>query len=79
VHLTPIVLPSGDIAATATRLLREHHGGTVIYLGHSNTLPQLIRELSGTQIEPIPEDDFGEIYVLSVARFGRASLLRMKY
>ena len=78
-HLTPVVLPSLDISGTASRLLREHHGSAVIYVGHSNTLPQLIRELSGVQIEPIAEEDFGEIYVLSVARFGRASLLRMKY
>ena len=69
-HLTPVVLPLADISGTAGRLLREHHGSAVIYVGHSNTLPQLIRELSGVQIEPIAEEDFGEIYVLSVARFG---------
>jgi broad specificity phosphatase PhoE len=79
VHLTPITLPTADIAGTAARLLREHRGGTVLFVGHSNTLPQLIRELSGAQVESIPEDDFGEIYVLSVARFGRATELRMKY
>ena len=79
VHLTAITLPAADIAGTAARLLREHRGGTVLFVGHSNTLPQLIRELSGAQVESIPEDDFGEIYVLSVARFGRATELRMKY
>jgi broad specificity phosphatase PhoE len=78
-HLVPIVLPGADIAATAARILSEHRGGTVLLLGHSNTLPQLVRELSGKQIEPIPENDYGEIYVLSVPRFGGASVLRMKY
>jgi broad specificity phosphatase PhoE len=78
-HLVPVVLTSFDSAATAARLLREHRGGTVLLIGHSNTLPQLVLELSGKQIEPIPEIDYGEIYVLSVPRFGGASLLRMKY
>jgi broad specificity phosphatase PhoE len=78
-HLVPVVLPATDVSGTAARLLREHRGGTVLFLGHSDTLPQLIRELSGKQIEPIPDDDFSEIYVLSVPRFGTASLVRLKY
>lgn len=78
-HLVPVVLPAADIQGTAARILKEHRGGTVLVLGHGNTLPQLVRELSGKQIEPIPDDDYGEIYVLSVPRFGSASLVRLKY
>jgi broad specificity phosphatase PhoE len=78
-HLVPVVLPAADISGTAARLRKEHRGGTVLYLGHSNTLPQLVRELSGKQIEPIRDDDYSEIYVLSVPRFGSASLVRLKY
>jgi broad specificity phosphatase PhoE len=78
-RLVPIVLSATDLSGTASRLVRDHRGGTVLYLGHSNTLPQLIRELSGKQIEKIPDDDFGEIYVLSVPRFGGASLVRLRY
>ena len=78
-HLVPVVLPSADISGAAARMLKEHRGGTVLVVGHSNTLPELIRELSGKLIEPIPDDDYGEIYVLSVPRFGKTSLVRMKY
>ena len=78
-HLQPVVLTATDVAGTAAQMLKEHRGGTVLLIGHSNTLPQLVRELSGKLIEPIPDDDYGEIYVLSVPRFGGASLVRMKY
>lgn len=78
-HLVPLILPAADVAGSAGRMLREHRGGTVLWIGHSNTAPQLIRELSGKQIDPIAEDDYGEIYVLSVPRFGAASLVRLKY
>lgn len=78
-HLIPVVLPASDIAGSAVRILKEHRGGTILVVGHSNTLPELIRELSGKLIEPIPDDDYGEIYVLSVPRFGKTTLLRMKY
>jgi broad specificity phosphatase PhoE len=78
-HLAPIVLTDTQIAPTAARVLREHRGGTVMLVGHSNTLPQLVLELSGKQIAPISETDYAEIYVISVPRFGGASLLHMKY
>lgn len=78
-HLVPIILPAADVAASAARLLREHRGGAVLYIGHSNAMPELIRELSGKQIEAPADGDFGEIYVVSVPRFGGASLVRLKY
>jgi broad specificity phosphatase PhoE len=78
-HLVPIVLRAADISAIAGRLLQEHRGGAVLFVGHGNTLPQLVRELSGKEIDPIPDEDYGEIYVLSVPRFGKASLVRLKY
>jgi broad specificity phosphatase PhoE len=78
-HLVPIVLPAADVSGTAAHMLKEHRGGTVLFVGHSNTMPELVRELSGKQIEPIHDDDYGEIYVLSVPRFGSASLVRLKY
>jgi phosphohistidine phosphatase SixA len=78
-HLVPVVLSGVDVAGTAARLLSEHRGGTVLIIGHSNTLPQLVHELSGKEIEPIAENDYSDMYVLSVPRFGGASVLRMKY
>ena len=78
-HLVPVVLPAADISGAAARMLKEHRGGTVLVVGHSNTLPELIRKLSGKVIDPITDEDYGEIYVLSVPRFGKTSLVRMKY
>jgi phosphohistidine phosphatase SixA len=78
-HLQPVVLAATDVSGAAAQMLKEHRGGTVLAVGDSNTLPQLVRELNGKLIEPIPDDDYGEIYVLSVPRLGGASLVRMKY
>ena len=78
-HLQPVVLAATDVSGAAAQLLKEHRGGTVLVDGDGSALAQLVRELSGKLIEPIPDDDYGEIYVLSVPRFGGASLVRMKY
>ena len=78
-RLKPVVLPAGDISGTAVRILREHRGGTVLVLGHSNTIPLLVKELSGIRIPPIPDDEYDSIYIVSIPTFGSASVLRLKY
>lgn len=78
-HLVPAVVPLSDIGALVARVLRDHRGGTVLIVGHSNTIPELIRELSGKEIEPIADTDYSDIYVLSVPHFGSASLVHLKF
>ena len=48
----------GDELATAAR----QHGGTVLIVGHSNTVPDTVRALSGTTIAPIAESEFDRLY-----------------
>lgn len=78
-RLVPVVMSASDVGGMAAHVLRDHRGGTVLIVGHSNTMPQLIRELSGKEIEPIADADYSNIYVLSVPHFGNASLVRLKY
>lgn len=76
----PLVpLQQGDSKASAARILREHRGDTVLVVGHSNTMPALIRELASIEVAPIAEDEYGTLYVVSVPSFGHANLLRMQY
>ncbi len=78
-NMTPVVLPANDVAGLAARILREHRGRAVLVLGHSNTVPRLIRELSGIEVPEIPNDEYDNLYVVSVPTFGSASVLRIKY
>lgn len=78
-HLVPVVMPISDVGGMAAHVLRDHRGGAVLIIGHSNTMPELIRELGGKEIEPIADSDYTNIYVLSVPHFGNASLVRLKY
>jgi broad specificity phosphatase PhoE len=75
----PVVVPANDVKGTAARVMREHEGGTVLVIGSSNSVPQLLRELSGLEIAPVTEDEHDTLYVVSVPSFGRANVLRLKY
>ncbi len=78
-HEQPIVVPSADTKALASRVMHEHEGGSVLIVGHSDTVPELIHELGDIEVPPIGDDEYDTLYVLSIPSFGHASVLRMAY
>jgi hypothetical protein len=39
----------------------------------------MVEKLSGQSVQAIPEEQYDDIYVVTVPSFGRSSVLRMKY
>jgi broad specificity phosphatase PhoE len=75
----PVIVPAADIKGTVSRIMREHQGGTVLIVGHSNTVPKLIHELTDIDVAPIGGDEYDTLYVVSIPTFGHASVLRLEY
>jgi len=73
------VLPAADVEAVAKKVLRDHRGGRALVVGHSNTIPAIVRKLSGMSVADIPDDEYDNLYVVTVPSFGRSSVLRLKY
>jgi broad specificity phosphatase PhoE len=71
-----IVVPAKDPAGAARRALAENRGGRVLIVGHSNTVPAIVKELSGIDVGPMSEADYGIVYVVAVPRFSRAAVTR---
>lgn len=62
------------------RIRSEFRGKSVLIVGHSNTVPALVRRLAGAKdIPEIPDAEYGTIYVVTMPTLGRASVLRMTY
>jgi broad specificity phosphatase PhoE len=68
-----------DPAAFAARLRATHASGTVLVVGHSNTLPDIIAALSGQAIGPIADDQYDLIYRVRIAPGGTATLELERY
>lgn len=51
--------PAEPAAALAARLRGAHAVGTVVVVGHSNTIPALASALCGCSIGPIAESEYG--------------------
>lgn len=69
-----------DSAELAHRVLTENRGARALVVGHSNTVPEIVRALTGDDaVPPIGEDEYDTMYVVTVPSIGKASVLRIKY
>jgi broad specificity phosphatase PhoE len=71
-----IVVPASDPAQAARRALVENRGGRVLIVGHSDTVPAIVEELSGDEVPEMTELQYGIVYVVAVPRFSRAAVTR---
>jgi broad specificity phosphatase PhoE len=74
-----IVVPAADSALVAKRALREYRGGRILIVGHSNTVPAIVEELSGDRVPEMDESEYGIVYVVAVPRFSRAAVTRVDF
>ena len=68
-----------DVAETVSRLRTSHFGQTVLVVGHSNTVPDIVTALTGRPFPTPGRVDYDGMWVVTLAREGRASLLTLRY
>lgn len=69
-----VVVHADEPAAAVRRALDDYAGQRVLIIGHSNTVPAIVRELSGERVPDLAETDYGTLYVVSRPRFSRSSV-----
>ena len=65
--LTPVVIPANDIQSFVDEI-RSRRGTTLLVVGHSNTVPQIIAELGGPALPNIDDLEFDNVFVLTLCR-----------
>jgi len=69
-----------DNEAVLERILKAHKGKIILVVGHSNTLPTLIADLGASKlVPPIAEDEYDNIYLVSIPWFGKTKTIRLRY
>ncbi|MEO6517881.1 MAG: phosphoglycerate mutase family protein [Pseudoxanthomonas sp.] len=66
-------------AAFASQLRAAHERGSVLVVGHSNTVPDIVAALSGTPVEAMTEQQFDRLYRVSIGGDGNATLVEERY
>lgn len=69
-----------DNEAVLARILKNHKGKIILVVGHSNTVPTLMADLGASKkVPPIAEDEYDNIYVVSIPWFGKTKTIRLRY
>ena len=74
-HVNPTVVPANDVAGLAAKIRALK--GNALVVGHGNTISDLMKALGITTPINIPEDDYSEIFVVSL--HDPPQLLRLHY
>jgi broad specificity phosphatase PhoE len=74
-HVSSTVVPAADIPGLVAKLRALN--GNALVVGHGNTIPDLMKALGITTSVTIPEDDYTEIFLVSLSDPPR--LLRLHY
>lgn len=62
-----------------SRIQTTNRGQTIFVAGHNNTVPAIVSSLSGDTYPTIPESEYDNLYVVTIYRFGKAKVLKIKY
>ena len=68
-----------DVEGLVYQVLSDQRGEIVMICGHSNTIPQIIEGLGGDLIPSIDENEYDNLFIVTIYGFGRATVVRLNY
>ena len=74
-QVSPTVVPANDVGALVQKLRASN--GNALFVGHGNTIPDLLKELGIATPVTIPEDDYTEIFAVLLG--DAPQLMRLHY
>jgi len=77
--IQPVVISSGDVDEAAARALNDHRGSAVMVVASAAAIPKLVNALSGIKIASLSQDEYDEIYIVSVPVLGSAGVVQLHY
>jgi phosphohistidine phosphatase SixA len=80
VTVSPITGAMSGVAAGLMKdILDKNAGKTVLIVGHSNTVPELVKAFSGKTVAPLSEEDYDRLYLIVRPASGPARLFQTRY
>lgn len=71
---------AADTEEILETILKRHKGKIILVVAHSDTLPVLIANLGASKkVPPIAEDEYDNIYIISIPWFGKTKTIRLRY
>jgi phosphohistidine phosphatase SixA len=77
--IKPEVVAAKDIDALVAKLRAGTEEGTVLVVGHSNTIPAIVERLSGETEPAIGEGEYNRMFVVTLIGPNQASVVVLRY
>ena len=78
--LNVILYNPSTLSSFIDQVLDSNHSKVALIVGHSNTTPDLLNLLVGSNVyNDLPETEYDNIFIVSVFERGRAEVLNLKY
>ena len=68
-----------ESTAEVTNKILERPGQSVLVVGHSNSIPDVIKMLGGDIVPTIDEQKFDDLFIVTVYAKGKAKVMQLKY
>ena len=80
-HLEPVIVKADNAYAknVVDAILRDHKGETVVVIGHSNTTPDVIKQLGVANPPKMDDSTYDDLFVVSIAKGATPKLLSLRY
>jgi len=79
IGISPTLVDANQIDELAKEITTNHRGQTIFVAAHNNTVPALVSTLSGETFPIIPETEYDNLYIVTIYRFGKAKVVKLKY
>lgn len=77
--IAPTLVNANQTDELAKEISTNHRGQTIFVAAHNNTVPALVSTLSGESFPIIPESEYDNLYIVTIYRFGKAKVVKLKY
>ncbi|CAN5745249.1 phosphoglycerate mutase family protein [soil metagenome] len=78
-QLVPAANPMQDHLRALADIVQANAGRTILIVGHSNTVPLIVRALGGPDIGRIEDSEYGDMFILTLVPDAPVKLVRAKY
>ena len=76
----PVTLLDSKQTDELVSQIRTHHRGQTIFVaGHSNSIPAIVSVLSSEKYPEIPDNEYDNLFIVTIYRFGKAKVTKLKY
>jgi 2,3-bisphosphoglycerate-dependent phosphoglycerate mutase len=73
------LLDSKQTDELVSRIQTTHRGQTIFVAGHSNSVPAIVSVLSAEKFPEIPDNEYDNLFIVTIYRFGKAKVTKLKY